>query len=86
MRRHIPKEHKEIALRMSFLGLSDKMIQRYTGISERSMKRLCQTFRVTGVVERRPIDCGRPRLLDALDFLKGCLRRKPDATNEELLD
>ena len=81
MRRHIPKEYKEIAIHMSLNeGVSDKDIRRYTGISRRAMRRLRETYRETGEVVRTPLDDGRPRLLDALDaavshpsFLPLCL-------------
>ena len=57
MRRHIPKEHKEMALRMSQKNVSDKKIRRYTGISERSLRYLRKTYRETGevVVRKRYI-------------------------------
>ena len=68
MRRHIPKECKEIAICMSLSGgVSDKLIRRYTGISQRVMKRLRKTFRETGEVVQTLLDVGRPRLIDSLD-------------------
>lgn len=68
MRRHIPKEYKEIALHLSLHNnVQDKDIRRYTGISERAMKRLRKTYRETGEVTRSPVCPGRPRLLHGLD-------------------
>ena len=68
MRRHISQERKDIALHMSLNEhVSDKIIRRYTGISERAMKRLRQTFRETGESVRKPVCSGRPRVLDSLD-------------------
>ena len=67
-RRHIPKEYKEIALKMSLTHhTSDSEIKKCTGISKRALKRLRKTFRETGDVIRMPICSGRPRLLSALD-------------------
>ncbi|OJT10703.1 hypothetical protein TRAPUB_12796 [Trametes pubescens] len=87
MRRHIPKEVKDIALFMSFRHrLPDKEIRKYTGISIRALKRLRQTYLQTGETVRVPVCIGRPRQLDALDanFLEGCIERQPDLTLEEL--
>ena len=68
MRRHIPKEYKEIALHMSLNeDVNDEDIHRYTGISQRAMRRLRETYYKTGEVVRTPLDAGRPRLLDSLD-------------------
>lgn len=68
MRRHIPKEYKEIAIHMSLNeDVSDKDIRCYVGISQRAMRRLRQTYRETGEVVRTPLDAGRPRLMDSLD-------------------
>jgi hypothetical protein len=46
--RHISDELKEVALSMSFQGLSDSDIRKFTGISERSIKPLRNTFHQTG--------------------------------------
>ena len=67
MGHHIPRERKEVALQMSVLGLQDRTIRRYTGVSERSMRYLRKTFRETGEVVRVPLCTGRPRILDSLD-------------------
>ena len=68
MRRHISKERKDIALHMSLNeNVSDENIRRYTGISNRAVKRLRQTFRETGESVRKPVCSGRPRVLDSLD-------------------
>lgn len=68
MRRHIPKEYKEIAIHMSLNeGVSDKLIHCHTGISQRAMKPLWKTYRETGEVVRTPVDVGRPRRIDSLD-------------------
>lgn len=68
MRRHIPKEYKDIALHMSLNeGVPDGLIRCYLGISARAMRRLRKTYRERG--ETVPVMCnqGRPRLLNALD-------------------
>ena len=68
MRRHITQELKDIALHMSLNEkVSDRNIRRYTGISERAMKRLRKTFRETGETVRKPAFPGRPHILDGLD-------------------
>jgi hypothetical protein len=68
MRRHISKEYKELALHMSLQEhVDDEDIRRFTGISERAMRRLRKTFHETGEVSRMPACSGRPRILDSLD-------------------
>ena len=70
MRRHIPKEYKDLALHMSLNeGISDNDIHRYIGISPRAMRRLRKTYQETGETTRTPVSPGRPRLLDTLDAL-----------------
>ena len=65
VRRHISDDLKEMALSMSLQGLSDSAIREYTGISERSLKRLRSTYRAVGTVSRKVIDVGRPHVLMA---------------------
>ena len=48
-------------------GVCDRDIHRYTGISQRAMKRLRKTYRETGEVAKVLVCTGRPRLLDSLD-------------------
>ncbi|KAI0738959.1 hypothetical protein C8Q80DRAFT_1112748 [Daedaleopsis nitida] len=87
MRRHISRELKELALRLSLHHrMSDKAIKSITGISIRTIKRLRQTYRQTGDLVRIPVSNGRPRALDGLDarFLEGCIERQPDAMLAEL--
>lgn len=68
VKRHISRETKEIALKMSQQGLSDEEIEQYLGISGRAMRRLRATYRETGEVVRIPACPGkRPRILDGLD-------------------
>ena len=68
MRHHISQECKDIALHMSLNEhVSDKIIRRYTGISERAIKRLHQTFHETGKSVRKPVCSDRPRVLDSGD-------------------
>ena len=70
MRRHIPKEYKDLALHMSLNeGVSDSNILSYTGISARAMRHLRQTYREINETIRTPVIQGRPRLLDTLDVL-----------------
>lgn len=65
MRRHISKEIKDLVVRMSLEhGLSDKNISTWLGLSERTVRRLRQTYRETGDTVRVPIQSGRPRILD----------------------
>ena len=73
MRRHILKEHKEMALQMSQENVSDKKICHYTGISERSLLYLQKTYRDTGEVVRVPVCPGQPRTLDSLDANVSCI-------------
>ena len=67
VRRHISNDLKEMALSMSLQGLSDSDIREYTGISERSLKRLRSTYRATGTVSRKALDTGRPRVLTSVE-------------------
>ena len=65
--RHISREIKEAALKMSQEGLSDQLIEQFLGVSGRAMRRLRETYHATGDVVRIPACPGRPRLLDGLD-------------------
>ena len=65
VRRHIPVELKKTALSMYFHGLCDRDVRKFTGISERSLKRLRNTFRNTGAVVRA--SPGRFRMLTAME-------------------
>ena len=67
VRRHISDELKEMALSMSLQGLSDSDIREFTGISERSLKRLRSTYRAIGAVSRKPLETGRPRVLTVME-------------------
>ena len=68
MRRHIPKEYKDLALHLSInLGIHDQDIRSYIGISPRAMRRLRKTYRESGETVPLPVMQGRPRLLDAID-------------------
>jgi transposase-like protein len=70
MRRHIPKEYKDLAIHMSLNeGVSDDDIYRFIGISQRTLRRLRKTYQETGQTVRIPVSPGRPRLLDTLDSL-----------------
>jgi transposase len=66
-RRHISDDVKEMALSMSFQGLSHTKIRELTGVSERSIKRLRSTHRDIGTVSAQPIAPGRPRLLTSME-------------------
>lgn len=66
-RRHIPKDVKEIALRMSQLGVPQDDIEAYTGISKRAIQRLLQTYRGTGEVCRTRVCDGRYRILNTFE-------------------
>ena len=65
VRRHISDELKEMALSMSLQGLSGAEVWEYTGISERSLKRLRNTHRATGAVSRP--SPGRFRVLTSME-------------------
>ena len=65
--RHISREIKEAALKMSQEGLSDQLIEQFLGVSGRAMRRLRETYHATGDVVRIPACSGRPHLLDGLD-------------------
>jgi hypothetical protein len=65
VRRHISGEVKKLALSMYFQGLNDREVRGLTGISERSLKRLRNTFRNTGGVLR--VSPGRFRMLTAME-------------------
>ena len=65
VRRFISDEIKEVALSMSFQGLSDQEISHFTGISTRALRRLRKLHRETGAVSRR--SPGRFRLLTAIE-------------------
>jgi hypothetical protein len=65
VRRHISDELKETALSMSLQGLTDPEIREYTGISERSIKRMRSTFRDTGAFSRP--SPGRFRMLSSME-------------------
>ena len=68
MRRHIPKEHKELARDMIVLHHLDyETVSRLTNISVQSLGRLMQTYRESGGVTRPAVCAGRPRVLDGLD-------------------
>ena len=58
MGHYIPRERKEVALQMSMLGVRDRTIRRYTGISERSMWYLRKTFCEIGEVVQTPLCAG----------------------------
>jgi transposase len=68
VRRHISDELKEMALSMSLQGLSDSDIREYTGISERSLKRIRKTYRAIGEVSgKKQTTPGRGRILTATE-------------------
>jgi transposase len=73
VRRHISNDLKEMALAMSLQGLGDSEIREYTGISERSLKRLRHTYRNTGAVSAKPDAVGRPRMLTAMEVKVSCV-------------
>lgn len=86
VRRHIPDDLKEVALSMSLRGLCDSKVREFTGISERSLKRMRSTHRDIGAVSRKAISPGRRRMLTAMEvkFLCDCVERRPDVTLAEL--
>ena len=70
MRRHIPKEYKDLAIHMSLNeGVSDDDIYCFIGISQRTMRQLRKTYQETGETVRIPVCPGWPHLLDTLDSL-----------------
>jgi len=59
IRRHIPKEYKEITLHLSLHeNVTDNAICHFTGISEWAMKRLRKTYRETEEVTRMSVCSG----------------------------
>jgi hypothetical protein len=54
-------------------NVDDDHIRRYTGISQRAMRRLRKTYHETGEVVRVPVCPGRPRILDSLDADVSCI-------------
>lgn len=67
VRRHIPIETKEIAIRMVYEGVSYSKIRKDTGMSERAISRLVNTYRTTGGLVRIPACAGRPRALNGFE-------------------
>jgi transposase len=84
--RRISDELKHVALSMSFRGLTDSEVHKYTGISVRSLKRLRSTHRLTGEVSRKSLAPGRPRSLTSMQkqFICDCVERAPDMVLAEL--
>ena len=69
MRRHISAELKKVALRLAVVkGYKYKKIRKITGISERSIQRLVALHRHTGVVVRKRMVDGRPRILNGFEL------------------
>jgi len=68
MRRHIPIALKELVLKLVLVrNYKYKKIQRITGVSVRTIKRLRSLYRRTGeVVQKRVVD-GRPRVLNGFE-------------------
>ncbi|KAH8977575.1 Homeodomain-like protein [Lactarius hatsudake] len=83
-RRFISQEIKEKAVQLSLRGVADATIRECLGISQCTLRRLRQKFRQTGEVVQFPVCSGRPRLLDGLDFIEGCIQRQPDMNLQEL--
>jgi len=73
VRHHISDELKETALSMSLQGICDSDIREYTGISERSLKRLWKTHRESGAVSRKATTLGRHRVLTSMDVRVCCI-------------
>lgn len=75
-----------MALRMSQLGESPTKIRQFTGVAPRTQRRISKTFADTGSVVKKPLQNGRPRLLNCLDvnFLEACIEKNCDIALEEL--
>jgi transposase len=67
VRRHISDELKEVALSMSAQGLSGSDICKSIGISERTLRRLRNTYKHTGEVSRKQVVSGRFRMLTSME-------------------
>ena len=68
-------------------GLTDSAIQRHTGISVRTMKRLRQQYRNNAFPSPPSAECGRPRVLNGIQ-LKVCTQicfRGSRLTNTQFL-
>ena len=66
-RRHISTDVKYQLVAMS-ASLKPSEIQRLTGISKRTVNHVLNLHRRTGCVVKKPLQAGRPRILNALDI------------------
>jgi hypothetical protein len=66
-RRHISADVKESLVFMS-ASMTPLQIQYATGINKRTVNRVLCLWRGTGCVVRKPLQAGRPRILNALDI------------------
>ncbi|KAF8954278.1 hypothetical protein BDZ97DRAFT_1677231 [Flammula alnicola] len=84
-RRHISADVKRQLVYMS-ASLKPCEIAHITGISKRAINRLLELHRRTGCVVKKPLQSGRPRMLNALDiaYLEGLIERSPDLYLSEL--
>ncbi|TCD61524.1 hypothetical protein EIP91_008285 [Steccherinum ochraceum] len=82
VRRHIPIETKKDVIRMVHQGLTYAAIREETGMSERAISRLVNTYRTTGELVRVPVVAGRPRVLNTqeIEYLEQCVELAPEIT------
>ncbi|KAI5981096.1 hypothetical protein EDD15DRAFT_2184751 [Pisolithus albus] len=89
VRRQISSDVKRIVVEMSQqadVPLTRAQIRSLTGVAESTQRRINALYRCTGEVAVRPIECGRRRVMHALDvmFLEGLVERRPDITLLEM--
>jgi len=65
-RRHISVDVKWQLLAMS-ASMTPLEIEKATGIRKRTVNRVLEMFRMTGCVVKKPLQTGRPRILNGLD-------------------
>jgi hypothetical protein len=66
-RRFIPRSVKLMLLRMS-VHLSARELAQISGVSTRTLRRICRLWCTTGNVTKENILCGRQRVLHPMDL------------------
>ncbi|TFK68633.1 hypothetical protein BDN72DRAFT_741151, partial [Pluteus cervinus] len=84
-RRFIHPAAKEQLVVMS-AHMSASQIAAVTHISKRTVNRVIRLAKTTGAVIRKPLQCGRPRVLSSLDiaYLEAWIEHTPDIYVSEL--
>ncbi|KAI6001416.1 hypothetical protein EDD15DRAFT_2159045 [Pisolithus albus] len=87
VRRQISSDVKHIVVEMSQqadVPLTQAQIRSLTGVAESTQCQINALYRCMGEVAVCPIECGRRRVMHALDFLEGLVERRPDITLLEM--